>query len=73
MFTSQGSSKGIQQRFSAHKIKTSYMIPYVTIQSPGKSRDALIFGNQIRAIGKKPRKMGLEPVIQGVDPIPHLL
>ena len=28
----------------------------------------IIFGDQKRAIAKKPRKMGLEPVIQGVDP-----
>ena len=28
----------------------------------------MIFGDQKRAIARKPRKMGLEPVIQGVDP-----
>ena len=28
----------------------------------------IIFGDQKRAVAKKPRKMGLEPVIQGVDP-----
>ena len=28
----------------------------------------MIFGDQKRAMAKKPRKMGLEPVIQGVDP-----
>ena len=38
MFTSQGSRKGIRQRFSAHTIKTSYMVPCVTIQSPGEEQ-----------------------------------
>ena len=32
MFTSQGSRKGIGQRFSSHTIKTLYMVPCVTIQ-----------------------------------------
>ena len=37
MFTSQGSRKGIGQRFSAHTIKTSYMVPCVKVSFPAST------------------------------------